>query len=195
MPQPYTAPTLIDQQKTLTTGFLSRSGYLLPNTNTMGTTGWTSRTSKDLDITITSIIEQNRGRMILRYYDFKGGSVEQTISLVSMPSNLGKGLIWYFICPFSFATCRNLIFVNNRFMHRSNLRNPMYSIQAESKRWRRIFQIQPNIPKAKAYLGEPLKKNYQRTYKGKKTKRYAKYLETIKRWENGKNERRSLLNY
>lgn len=193
MSKPYTAPLLINQQKTLTTGFLSKSGYLKPNKQATGGTGWTSNRNKDLDIQITSIMEKDNERIILKYYAFNGQLIEQTIYLVGRLSNLGKGAVWFFICPFNDTICRNLIFVNNRFMHRSNLKNAMYSIQAESKRWRKIFQLMPNIPTCKAYLKEPEARYYKRYYNGKLTKRYKKYLITVQKWTDNQAQRNYLI--
>lgn len=193
MPKPYTAPLLINQEKTLKAGYLSKYGYFKPNTKTTGLTGWTSNRTKDLDIIITVVMEQSNEHVILSYIDFNYESIKQIIYLKSKPSNLGKGLIWFFICPFTGVTCRNLIFVNNRFMHRSNLINAMYSTQADSKYWRKMFQLQPNIPTTQKILDEPNKKYYKKYYKGEITKRYKKHLSTLQKWIDNSNERNKLL--
>jgi len=183
MPKPSTYPIIINQAKTLTTGFLSKCGYFKTDYKTTGSTGWISNKSKNLDIDIIVIMTKDKERVILKYIDFDNNQVEQIIYLYCKPSNLGKGLIWFFICPFIGATCRNLIFVHNRFMHSSNLLNAMYGTQAESKRWRKIFQLQPNIPNSKTYLLEPKARFYKRYYNGQMTKRYKKYLNTISKWD------------
>lgn len=193
MPRPYTAPLLINQEKTLTTGYLSKCGYFKTKYKATGSTGWTSKKTRDLDIDITVIMEKDNECVILSYLDFYNEAVEQVIYLESKPSNLGKGLIWFFVCPFTGATCRNLIFVNNRFMHRSNLVNAMYGTQAESKYWRKMFQLQPNIPTTEKILNEPNKKHYKKYYKGKMTKRYKKYLSTIQKWNCNHEERIALM--
>jgi hypothetical protein len=194
MAKPYTAPTLINQEKTLTTGYLSKLGYFKENYKTVGSTGWTSNKSKDLDIDITVIMQTDFERVVLSYNDFNNEPTEQTIYLTSKKSNLGKGFVWFFVCPFTGKTCRNLIFINNRFMHRSNLTNAMYCIQAESKYWRKLFQLQPNIPTTEKILNEPFKKHYKKYYKGKMTKRYKKYLSTLQKWNNNQRERFLLMN-
>ncbi|GAA3512396.1 hypothetical protein GCM10022393_27690 [Aquimarina addita] len=194
MPKPYTAPLLIDQQKTLSTGYLSKRNYFLPNYKVTGSTGWTSNKSKDLDITITTIMKKGNEVVILNYYDFNSEPVEQVIYLQSEPSNLGKGLVWFFICPFSGKRCRNLIFVYNRFMHRSNIPKAMYTVQSESKYWRKLFQLQPNIPKTQKILNEPNRKYYKKYYCGKITKRYKKYLVIIQKWNTNRDERIALMN-
>lgn len=195
MPKPTTYPLLIEQEKTLTTGYLSKCGYFKTKYKATGYTGWTSNRTKDLDISIISIMEKDKERVILNYIDFDNIKVKQTIYLTSKASNLGNGLIWFFICPFTGATCRNLIFVSNRFMHRSNLINAMYGTQSESKYWRKIFQLMPNIPTVNKILDEPKKPNYKKYYKGKLTKRYKKYLSTIQQWDNNRNERNNLIRY
>ncbi|UAM98751.1 hypothetical protein K8354_02695 [Polaribacter litorisediminis] len=189
MPKPSTYPIIINQEKTLTTGYLSKCGYFEKDYKVTGSTGWISNKSKDLDINITSIMEKDKERIILNYIDFDNKPVKQIIYLTSKKSNLGTGLIWFFICPYSGAICRNLIFVFNRFMHRSNLKNAMYGTQLESKYWRKLFQLIPNIPTVKNVLNEPYKPNYKKHYKGIKTKRYQKYLSTVKRWNDNLKER------
>ena len=195
MPKPNTFPTLIEQEKTLTTGYLSKCGYFKTEYKATGYTGWTSNRTKDLDITITSIMEKGKERVILTYNDLNDIPAEQIIYLTSKVSNLGNGLIWFFICPYNGVTCRNLIFVFNRFMHHSNIKNSMYGTQAESKYWRKIFQLQPNIPRTEKILNEPYKKHYKKYYKGKMTKRYKKYLSTLNKWIDNKNERNNLMRY
>ena len=194
MPKPYTAPIFIDQEKTLKTGFLSKYGYFKTDCKITGVTGWTSNKSKDLDVRLTTIMQKDNERLILNYYDFDNRPVEQIISLEAKPSNLGKGLIWFFVCPFTLATCRNLLFANNRFMHRSNLVNAIYSTQGESKYWRKIFQLQPNIPTTRKILEEPNQKHYKKFYNGKITKRYKKWLATVQQWNENSNERKDLMN-
>jgi hypothetical protein len=194
MPKPYTAPLLINQEKTLTTGYLSKCGYFKTDYKTTGSTGWTSNRTKDLDIDIEVIMTKDYEHVILNYFDFNSNLVEQVINLESKPSNLGIGLIWFFVCPFTGATCRNLIFVNNRFMHRSNLINAMYGTQAESKYWRKMFQLQPNIPTTERILNEPNQKHYKKYYKGNLTKRYKKHLITLQKWNANRIERIKLMN-
>jgi hypothetical protein len=194
MPKPYTIPLLIDQEKTLKTAFLSKYGYFKTDCKITGVTGWTSNKSKDLDIYFTTIMQQGKERVILNFHDFNSKPVEQIIFLEPKPSNLGKGLIWYFICPYTGATCRNLIFVNNRFMHRSNMANATYSTQVESKYWRKMFQLMPNIPTTQRILNEPNKKYYKKFYKGQITKRYKKWFATVQKWNDNSNERKDLIN-
>ena len=61
--------------------------------------------------------------------------------LTSIPSNLGKGVVWYFICPFTWKRCRKLYLLDERFMHRSALPSEMYECQTQSKKWRGIDKI------------------------------------------------------
>jgi hypothetical protein len=63
------------------------------------------------------------------------------VNIVTMPSNLGKGNVLYFICPLTNQRCRKLHLINGKFMHRSTLSNPLYSKQIESKRWRELNKL------------------------------------------------------
>lgn len=41
-------------------------------------------------------------------YFFQGHWIEYKVEFVSIHSNLGRGRIWYFVCPFTGNLCRNL---------------------------------------------------------------------------------------
>lgn len=107
-------------------------------------------------------MKPHKEQVILEFIDFNDEKVEKTIYLTSKASNLGKGLVWFFICPYTDATCRNFIFINNRFMHRSNVMNAMNGTQVESKYWRKLFQLQPNISKTQKVLDKSYTKHYKK---------------------------------
>ena len=58
-------------------------------------------------------------------YNCNDNSHYYKILLTSIPSNLGKGVVWYFICPFTWKRCRKLHLLDERFMHRSALPSGM----------------------------------------------------------------------
>jgi hypothetical protein len=41
-------------------------------------------------------------------FETEKNNIKYQIALVSIPSNLGKGKIYYFLCPFTFRPCRVL---------------------------------------------------------------------------------------
>ena len=192
MPKPATYPTLIENEKTLKVSTLSKCKALKPGQETSITTGWTSKRGNDLDILITCKMELRNERIILDYIDFKGNTVKEMIYLTSTPANIGNGLIWWFICPYTHTRCRNLIFINGYFMHRSNLVNAMYSTQSNSRYWRTLFKLKPDIPTVEKIFEQPYQPYYKRYYNGKITKRYKKYLDTLQKWKDNDQERMNL---
>jgi hypothetical protein len=67
-------------------------------------------------------------------YTCDGEPYKYDIQLTSIPSNLGKGSIWFFICPLKLKRCSKLHLINGSFMHRSNLPTGMYECQTKSKK-------------------------------------------------------------
>ncbi len=53
--------------------------------------------------------------------DYKCDSepIKYIIYLVSVPSNIGVGKVWYFLCPNTGKRCRKLYMINTYFLHRS----------------------------------------------------------------------------
>ena len=100
-----------------------------------------------------------------------------------MPSNLGKGIIWYFLCPKTNNRCRKLYLVDGLFLHREAFTGCMYESQTVSKKYRQIEK------KFGAYFDSDIlfeqlhKKYFKRTYKGKLTKRFLRIESKLKRAE------------
>jgi len=57
----------------------------------------------------------------------------QIIELVSVPSNLGKGVRWYFVCLVTSKRATHLYFYKGRFVHRTGIINAYYAKQTESQ--------------------------------------------------------------
>ncbi len=138
---------------------------------------------KDDYLKIDVLINTDSRELILKY-----NNKEQKIYLTSKPSNLGKGKNWFFVCPYSLTICRNLVFVSNKFMHRSNIYNACYYIQTESKYWR----LQTSLPKLEKLLNETEQKYYKTFYNSKPTRRYKRHLKNLEKL-NRKEEQSKLL--
>jgi len=104
--------------------------------------------------------------------DFKvdGHSIHQRIKLTSIPSNLGIGRIWLFICPVTKSRCRKLHLISHFFAHRTAVPGYAYQKQIEPKgfralrqSWERIFGIQGEWEELNStgmktvYRGQPTK--------------------------------------
>ena len=135
-----TYPYLFDEEKYISTTKLLKWGYLKDYIFKRGTITWSSNGIKTSSLGINIKIDDYESYIKVNYkcnetdYNYK-------IQLVSIPSNLGKGIIYYFICPYTGKRCRKLHLINESFMHRSNLPSGMYSIQTESKNWRQMSRL------------------------------------------------------
>jgi hypothetical protein len=61
-------------------------------------------------------------------YEGEKRSIDYKIHLITIPSNLGKGDVWYFLCPFTFQKCRILYmgYGSDYFKSRFGYRNRIY---------------------------------------------------------------------
>ncbi|MEH6405997.1 MAG: hypothetical protein V7767_01830 [Leeuwenhoekiella sp.] len=71
-------------------------------------------------------------------YNYKKEPRNYKVNLVSIPSNIGNGKIWYFLCPETNKRCRNLYSIGGYFLHRKAFKGAMYESQKQSKKWRAI---------------------------------------------------------
>jgi hypothetical protein len=65
-------------------------------------------------------------------FNVHGHRIEQRVPLVSQPSNLGIGVVWFFRCPRTGKKCRKLHFLGRGFYHRSVVAGYHYRKQTES---------------------------------------------------------------
>ena len=150
MPKPHTFPTLYDDLNTINISFLSKNGYLKSNQWRSGTITWSRNGNKTTSISIRVNIQPESNYLVLDY-KCNGNQINYKVELVSVPSNMGKGLVWYFICPNTSKLCRKLYLANTYFYHRSAFRGCMYRSQIESKTNRLITQKYKPMYKGNAY--------------------------------------------
>lgn len=107
-----TFPILFDECKTVTITFLKKRKYLEPNGWKTGTITWSRGKNEHKRITGSISIEvntQTESPYIELDYKTNDKLINYQITLVSIPSNIGKGLLWYFLCPNTGHRCRKLI--------------------------------------------------------------------------------------
>lgn len=102
------------------------------------------------------------------------------IQVTCVPSCLGKGFIWFFICPVTAKRCRKLHLIDGLYQHRSAIKSYYYAINPlpyiNREYYKLCLQIQGKID-AERQMSEPQFKTH---YAGKPTKRYLKCLKQIK---------------
>lgn len=176
MPKPKTYTSLYNDVKYISITNLKKWGYLIAEQSKIGVLNWSRDGVNTGSIGISS-------NMHIKPYielDYKVNNKEQNykIDLVCIASNLGKGKIWYFLCPYTQKRCRKLYLKAGLFVHREAFKGIMYESQTYSKRSREVNRaLAVFVEIEKLYL-ELEKKNFKKTYKGKPTKRY---LEITKR--------------
>ncbi|MBE7641054.1 hypothetical protein GUB10_11980 [Salegentibacter sp. BLCTC] len=138
---------------------------------------------KTSSISIESQIKENELSTIRLIYTCNQIDYNYTVALKWLPSNIGNGKIWYFICPFTQKRCRKLHLMNGRFMHRSKLPGAMYSKQIQSKKWRQIEKIYGCYFDQEKYYEQIYSKHFRKYYNGKPTKKYKRLLKEIKKAE------------
>lgn len=183
MPKYPTFPTLFDEVLQLEASKLNKWGYLEPNQNKSGTLTWTWQNSgRTNSISIFTNTKSSRPFVELNYR-YGENPRNYKVYLEAIPSNLGKGKIWYFICPQTHKRCRKLYSVGGYFLHREAFKGAMYEKQTQSKKWREIEKVYGAFFDSDKHYAELYSKNFRKYYKGKPTKRYLKLLKEIKKSE------------
>jgi len=166
-----TIPTLIDDFKSIDLKDLRRWGYLKSGTQ-QGTLKWTRHGVKTASMGLRSKIDEKP--LIIFDYTLNGERVHLEVELVKVPSNLGKGHYFQFVCPRTFKRCRKLHLINGHFMHRSTLRYAIYESQTESKAFRSIKDRLIPYLNEHQHWKEINKPYFKKYYRGVPTKRYLK---------------------
>jgi hypothetical protein len=182
MPKPYTFPTLYDEALQIHISKLKGWGYLEPNQVKSGTINWSrnGNPAGSISIRVNTHSEQPYIELDYKYRDEPRN---YKVRLISMPSNLGKGLIWYFICPHTKKRCRKLYSIGGYFLHREAFKGCMYETQTFSKKARQVNKMVELFFKSDNLYNELHNKNFKKTYAGKPTKKYLRIMEQIQKVE------------
>jgi hypothetical protein len=165
MPRYANYPTLFDDVLQLQIADLKKLGYLKQSYS--GGLTWSSNGRKTGSITLRSFVN---GAFISIELDYthQGEPMKYRINLISQPSNLGKGLIYYFVCPNTGKLCRKLYCISGYFLHREAFQGCFYESQLHSKRLRHAYKL----IMADDIEEELYSKNFKRTYAGKPTRKF-----------------------
>jgi len=115
MPKPHTFPILYDDLKTISIQFLTKHGYLKPNQWQNGTLNWSRNGNPTGSISI-KVCTMPEYPFIELEYKYNENPMNYKIQLVCAPSNLGKGVVWFFVCPLTGKRCRKLYLANSFFI-------------------------------------------------------------------------------
>lgn len=178
MPRHSTLPTLYDECKTISISSLKRIGYLKPGEWSTGTLTWSRNGTITSSIGFAANMFADRPYCELNYTS-NGTSIKYEVSLVSVPSNIGKGVIWYFLCPATGLRCRKLYLIGSRFLHRKAFRGCFYEKQTYSTRNRWLCRSYETLFEVEKAYEQMYSKYFKKHYAGKPTKRYLKMNKKI----------------
>lgn len=178
-----TYPALLDNCLQISITALKRWGYLVSSQMKRGTLTWSTGEGERKEITgrIDIVADTDEPAYLELKYTCNGTPINYRVQLVSIPSNLGKGAVWFFICPHTGKRCRKLYLLGKKFLHREAFRNSMYEKQTFSKQWRTQHRVYSLAFSRDEILDEIEKPYFKTEYNGKPTKRYLKLLKQAER--------------
>lgn len=182
MPKLHTFPTLFDEVKSVSITNLRKWGYLKPNRWRSSTITWSRNGQVHSSIGIEVNTKAEEPYIVLKY-NYGDKPVKYTIQLVSVPSNIGKGEVWYFLCPYIKKRCRVLYSVGELFLHREACKGYMYEKQTYSPNNRIKVRMWEKLFNSDKLYKELHSKHFRKTYAGKPTKRYLKLMQGIREAE------------
>lgn len=182
MPKPYTFPTLYDDTLQLNVSKLKEWKYLNSKQVKTGILTWKRNETETGSVSIM-VNTQNKNPYIELDYNYRDEHRNYKVKLVSMSSNLGKGLIWYFLCPQTKKRCRKLYLINGYFLHREAFNGCLYETQTLSKKYRKLDKTFGVYFRTDDLCSQLYKKYFKKTYAGKPTKKYLLIMEQIQKAE------------
>lgn len=182
MPKSSTYPTLYNEALQIHISKLKGWGYLDPNQIKSGRLNWSRNGNPTGQISIEANTHSEKPYIELDY-KFKGEPRNYKVYLVSIPSNLNRGKVWYFVCPHTNKRCRVLYSIGGYFYHRAAFRGCMYEKQTQSKTYRVLEKTLGAYFQSDQLYEQLYKKHLKKQYAGKPTKKYLKLSQQIQKAE------------
>lgn len=185
MPKHPTCPTLYDEALQIDAWELMRWGYVERGTYAKSRLRWSRGDQVTARVGFEVRMDGTEPHVILDY-TFNGEPRKYRVGLVCVPSNLGKGEIWYFLCPITGKRCRKLYSVGGWFGHREAFGGCMYESQTTGRRWREIEKTYGPIFKLGRLYKELFRKHRKTSYRGKPTRGQKRLLAAIRKAKQAK---------
>ncbi len=182
MAKPKMYPTLYDDLKKISISYLTKHGYLKQNQQKYGALYWNLNGNSAGNISIR-VNTQSISPYLELDYKCNEAPINYRVQLVSAPSNLGKGVVWYFVCPHTGKRCRKLYLADTYFYHRTAFRGCMYEKQTHSKKSRYLDKTLGVYFRTDQLFEQLYKKHFKKQYAGKPTIKYLKLTQQIQRAE------------
>lgn len=171
-----TWPQLFDECRKIELSYLWKRYAMWSPQRTCATLSWSCRGEPRGSI---NLLIDTREMYIELDYRYNGEPRCYRVKLVSVPSNLGVGLVWYFLCPQTKKRCRILYEVEGWFFHRSAFRGCCYERQTYSRQNRLLdYTVFPRQEELCDRL-----RHCRKTYRQKPTRRYRSLMRRLEKYE------------
>ncbi len=170
MPKFPSFPTLYEECKTISISFLKQHKYLTPGTWKSGAITWSRGEGPYKRITgsISVLIDAHPENPSLELdYKLDGKPINYKVQLLKVPSNIGKGVVWFFICPVTGKRCRKLYLVHTYFLHREAFRGCFYEKQTYSHKNRILNRSLEHLFGTDKVYEQIYSKHFKKQYAGK----------------------------
>ena len=120
-------------------------------------------------------------KQIILEYKYEEKPIKYSVEIVGIPTNIGIGKRWYFICPSTGKRCMNLISPSGcpYFLHRSAFTQLMYQSQKRSKEYRKYEAAYGWLFEEERLRNQLAQRYRKRHYRGRPTPLVMK-IEKIK---------------
>lgn len=181
MPRHSSYPVLLDEVLTLKIKDLKKFGLLQKGKVLKSAIKWSSSFGNESEILVK--VDNVKNVVTLRY-TADSTLICYEVLLITKTSNLGRGQVYYFLCPSTDKLCRNLYLANNYFLHRTAIKGAMYDCQTKSKLSKNLIKVFSSYIKIDKCYDEINSKNFKSYYAGKPTKRFLALKNKINRLSN-----------
>jgi hypothetical protein len=178
MPRPLSSQPDLDAGARIEIAYLKANGYLKGYKS--GEVAWYIGSTRTGKVNITVDVRSENPGMTLSY-SFQGKSINHFVPLVRVPSNLGKGFVWLFLCPITQKHCRILYENGKHFTHREAVKGGMYSCQSIQKSLLNTKKAYALTDGKKSLAKRITGKYFRATYRGKPTKTFLKWQRDFER--------------
>lgn len=95
-----TFPLILDRCHTVSIGDMKRWGSLHPGQYRNSSVYWEQGGKRVASVGYIAFISPVPGEAFIQFnYTYGGEPVQWRVPLLSVPANIGKGLVWFFRCP------------------------------------------------------------------------------------------------
>jgi hypothetical protein len=156
--------------------------YLKSYGTRSGVTTWSI--NGQVSSTLSFVLTYNEYETYIVFdYRCNGEVINYKVNLISKPSNLGRGEVWFFVCPVTRKCCRKLYLYGTHFLHREAHKGFFYESQTKSQSTRNMLKMFDAVFINDAVYDELYKKYFKTHYNGKETKRYKRITAKINKAE------------